>query len=69
MISRPAGVTVLGNFAVDRINDEPPSPGGCPSFAAVALRATGGDGRVVTRLATEDEPIFASVLEDRSAFR
>lgn len=54
---------MLGNFAVDRINDEPPSPGGCPSFAAVALRAAGGRGRVVTRLAPRDEPIFTRVLE------
>jgi sugar/nucleoside kinase (ribokinase family) len=64
MSSRPAAVTVLGNFAIDRINDDPPSPGGCPTFAAVALRAVGGRGRVVTRLAPEDEPIFADVLED-----
>jgi sugar/nucleoside kinase (ribokinase family) len=63
MNSRPAGVTVLGNFAVDHIDDEPPSPGGCPTFAAVAFQAVGGNGRVVTRLAAEDEHIFAGTIE------
>ena len=33
------GVTVLGNLAIDVINGAPPSPGGCASFAGVALEA------------------------------
>ena len=37
-----AGVTVLGNLAIDVINGAPPSPGGCASFAGVALQAAGG---------------------------
>lgn len=56
------GVTVLGNLAVDHIDDDPPSPGGCPAFAAFALQAAGGRGRVVTRLAREDQHLFAGLL-------
>ncbi len=39
---RPAGVTVLGNLAIDVINGAPRSPGGCASFSGVALEAAGG---------------------------
>ena len=35
------GVTVLGNLAIDVINGAPKSPGGCASFAGVALEAAG----------------------------
>jgi sugar/nucleoside kinase (ribokinase family) len=62
MISLRDGITVLGNLAVDRINDDPPSPGGCPAFGAVALQAFGAGGRIVTRLAPEDQHIFADLL-------
>ncbi len=41
------GVTVLGNLAIDVINGAPRSPGGCASFAGVALEASGGPGRIV----------------------
>jgi len=57
------GITVLGNLAVDRINDDPPSPGGCPVFGGVALQAPGVRGRLVTRLAPEDRHIFADLLD------
>lgn len=36
-----AGVTVLGNLAVDVINGGPKTPGGCASFSGVAVAATG----------------------------
>ena len=56
------GVTVLGNLAVDRIDGRPPSAGGCPSFAALPLEAIGG-GRIVTRAALADAPLFDDVLQ------
>lgn len=55
------GVTVLGNLAIDRIDGRPPSPGGCPSFAALPLAAIGG-GRIVTRAAAADAAFFDDVL-------
>lgn len=56
------GVTVLGNLAVDRIDGRPPSPGGCPTFAGLPLEAIGG-GRIVTRAALADAPLFDDVLQ------
>ncbi|BBZ76722.1 carbohydrate kinase [Mycolicibacterium anyangense] len=57
------GVTVLGNLAIDVIDGAPPSPGGCASFAGVALQAAGGHGRIVGLAADEDQPLFAPLLE------
>ncbi|MDO9355865.1 MAG: PfkB family carbohydrate kinase [Solirubrobacteraceae bacterium] len=54
-------VTVLANLAVDRIDGAPPSPGGCASFASAALELFGA-GRVVTRAAPADLPLFDAVL-------
>lgn len=56
------GVTVLGNLAVDRIDGRPPSAGGCPTFAGLPLQAIGG-GRIVTRAALADAPLFDDVLQ------
>jgi sugar/nucleoside kinase (ribokinase family) len=56
------GLTVLGNLAVDRIDGAPPSPGGCASFAGLALDAFEGSGRIVTRAAAADLPLFADVI-------
>lgn len=56
-----ANVTVLANLAVDRIDGAPPSPGGCASFASAALELFGA-GRVVTRAAKADLPLFDEVL-------
>lgn len=58
---RTPGVTVLGNLAVDRIDGAAPSAGGCPSFVGPALVAL-GEGRVVTRAAPADLPLFAEVI-------
>ncbi len=57
-----ASVTVLGNLSVDLVNDDPPSPGGCPSFAGIALAPLGEAALLVTRGATTDLPLFADVL-------
>ena len=57
------GVTVLGNLAIDVINGAPPSPGGCASFAGVALEASGGNGRIVGMGAERDHALFDAVCE------
>ncbi len=61
--STQTGVTVLGNFSVDFVDDGPPTPGGCPVFAAMALEAMGHPGRVVARLSREDLPLFQPVFD------
>jgi sugar/nucleoside kinase (ribokinase family) len=55
-------IAVAGNVAVDRIDGRPPSPGGCPSFAALALRLLDRPGQIVTRYAPEDASLFEPVL-------
>lgn len=57
------GVTVLGNLAIDIINGAEPSPGGCASFAGVALQAAGGAGRIVAMGAEDDHALFDPLLE------
>ncbi|WP_246585086.1 hypothetical protein [[Mycobacterium] fortunisiensis] len=53
------GVTVLGNLAVDVIDGAAPSPGGCASFAGVALQAADVAGRIVAMAAERDHAVFA----------
>lgn len=55
-------IAIAGNVAVDRIDGSPPSPGGCPSFAALALRMLGRDGQILTRYAPADRALFEPVL-------
>ena len=55
-------IAVAGNVAVDRIDGEPPSPGGCPSFAALALRMLRREGQILTRYAKADRGLFEQVL-------
>lgn len=57
------GVTVLGNLAIDVINGAPRSPGGCASFAGVALEASGVPGRIVAMGAEQDHSLFDALLE------
>lgn len=57
------GVTVLGNLAIDVIDGAPPSPGGCASFAGVALEYAGGPGQIVAMGAPQDHQLFAGVLD------
>jgi sugar/nucleoside kinase (ribokinase family) len=58
-----AGVTVLANLSIDLIDDAPPSPGGCASFAGVALDAGGWGGRIVAQVAERDRALFVPMLE------
>jgi len=53
-----AHVAVVGNLARDRVDGGPPQPGGCPFFAAYALRAIEGPGHILTRCADSDLPLF-----------
>ena len=57
------GVTVLGNLAVDLIDGAPPTPGGCASFAGVALEFAGGTGQIVAMGAPQDHQLFTGVLD------
>ena len=57
------GVTVLGNLAIDIINGAPRSPGGCASFAGVALVASGATGRIVGMGAERDHVLFDALCE------
>ncbi|MDV3128238.1 PfkB family carbohydrate kinase [Mycobacterium sp. 21AC1] len=57
------GVTVLGNLAIDVIDGAPRSPGGCASFAGVALEATGGTGRIAAMGAEVDHALFDPLLD------
>jgi sugar/nucleoside kinase (ribokinase family) len=56
-------VTVLGNLAIDVIDGAPRSPGGCASFAGVALEASAGPGRIVAMGAEQDHVLFDPLLE------
>jgi sugar/nucleoside kinase (ribokinase family) len=56
-----AGVTVLGNVAIDRIDGAAPTPGGAPSFVGPVLAQTGG-GRIVARAAEIDHARFGEVI-------
>jgi sugar/nucleoside kinase (ribokinase family) len=51
-------VAVVGNLARDRVDGGPPQPGGCPFFAAYALRTIGRPGEILTRCADSDLPLF-----------
>jgi sugar/nucleoside kinase (ribokinase family) len=51
-------VAVVGNLARDRVDGGPPQPGGCPFFAAWALRALEHPGHVLTRCADADRALF-----------
>ncbi|MGV0745669.1 PfkB family carbohydrate kinase [Mycolicibacterium sp. XJ870] len=56
-------MTVLGNLAIDIIDGAEPSPGGCASFAGVALQAAGGTGRIVAMGAERDHTLFDPLLD------
>ena len=58
-----AGVTVLGNLAVDVINGGPKTPGGCAAFSGVAIEATGGAGGIVALAADDDHALFDPLLD------
>ncbi|OJZ68702.1 carbohydrate kinase [Mycolicibacterium diernhoferi] len=56
-------MTVLGNLAIDIINGAPPSPGGCASFAGVALESAPGTAHIVAMGARRDHELFDPVLD------
>ena len=56
-----ARVAVVGNVARDVVDGGAPSPGGCPQFAAAALRHLGHDGQIVTRFAPADAALFTGL--------
>ncbi|BBY61976.1 PfkB family carbohydrate kinase [Mycolicibacterium helvum] len=58
-----AGVTVLGNLAIDVINGGPKTPGGCASFSGVAMEAAGVPGGIVALAAAADRPLFDPLLQ------
>jgi len=51
-------VAVVGNLARDRVDGGLPQPGGCPFFAAYALRAIERPGHILTRCADADRHLF-----------
>ena len=55
-------VAVVGNLARDRIDGGAPQPGGCPVFAATALRLLGRDAQILTRCAPTDQELLAAPL-------
>ena len=63
MTPHPQGLTVVGNLAVDRVDNQPVSAGGCPSFCSVPFASTQVSGRVITKRAVRDAPLFAGLLE------
>jgi sugar/nucleoside kinase (ribokinase family) len=62
-----SSVAVVGNLARDRIEGGPPRPGGGSYFAALALGWLGKPGRVYTRCAPGDRPLFDPLLHTRVA--
>jgi sugar/nucleoside kinase (ribokinase family) len=54
---------VVGNLARDRIDGGPQRPGGCPFFAALALRLLDVEGQILTRCADADLPLFRPAVE------
>ena len=58
-----AGVTVMGNLAIDVIDGAPPTPGGCASFAGVALADVDVPGRLIAMGAERDHVLFDDLAE------
>ena len=59
-----AGIAVVGNLALDRVDGGPLRPGGCPVFAAQALRRLGREGQILTRCADSDRALVEQALGD-----
>lgn len=55
-------IAVIGNVSRDRVDHGAPTPGGCPSFAALAFRRLGLDGEILTRFAERDRDLFEPYL-------
>ena len=59
-----ARLAVIGNVARDHVDGGPPSPGGCPTFAALAFRMLGREGQILTRYAESDRQLFEHHLAE-----
>lgn len=57
-----ARIAVIGNVSRDRVDHGAPRPGGCPSFAALALRLLDREGVILTRFAAADRELFEPYL-------
>ncbi len=55
-------VAVVGNLARDVVDGGAPSAGGCPFFAAEAVRRLGREAQIVTRFAEHDADVFRPAL-------
>lgn len=55
-------VAVVGSLSLDRVNGSPPRAGGCPYYAAQALRLLGARATVVAKCAAADRPSLAPPL-------
>ena len=49
-------LAVVGSLALDRVDGGPPRIGGCPFYAARALRVLGARALVVAKCAAPDRP-------------
>ncbi len=56
-----ARVAVVGNVSRDVVDGGPPMPGGCPQFAAAAMRHLVYRGQIVTRFAQADAALFGAL--------
>lgn len=57
-------LAVIGNVARDRVDGRPPSPGGCPTFAALAFGLLDRDGQILTRYAQAERSLFEDYLAE-----
>jgi sugar/nucleoside kinase (ribokinase family) len=57
-------LAVIGNVARDQVDGGPPTPGGCPTFAALAFRLLGREGQILTRYAESDRELFENHLAE-----
>jgi sugar/nucleoside kinase (ribokinase family) len=56
-------IGIVGNLALDRIDGAPVQPGGCPVFAAHALRLLDQTAQILTRCAPDDRVHFVDALQ------
>jgi sugar/nucleoside kinase (ribokinase family) len=56
-------VAVVGNLSRDVVDGGPPTPGGCPFFAADAFRRLHREGQIVTRFRDGDAGLFRPALD------
>lgn len=55
-------IAVVGNLSCDRVDGGPPRVGGCPYYAARALRALGRPALIVARCARADRELLVAPL-------